>query len=46
VDVPPTYQWRVKYLGDLLEQRQILHYMGDKEGENTVAELIDSFRIN
>ena len=46
LDVPPTDQWRVKYLGDLLEQRQILHYMGDKEGENTVAELIDSLCIN
>ena len=31
---------------DLLEQRQILHYTGDMEGENTVAELIDSLCIN
>ena len=36
----------MQYLGDLLEQRQILHYMGDKEGENTVVELIDSLCIN
>ena len=46
LEVPPTDQWRVRYLGDLLEQRQILHYMGDKEGENTVSELIDSLCIN
>ena len=37
VEVPPTDQWRVKYLADLLEQRQIFHYMGDKEGESTVV---------
>ena len=46
VDVPPTAQWRVKYLADLLEQRQIFHYMGDKEGESTVAKLIESLCIN
>ena len=32
VDVPPNDQWRVKSLADLLEQRQIFHYRGDKEG--------------
>ena len=46
VEVPPADQWRVRYLSDLLEQRQILHYMGDKEREKTVAELIDSLCIN
>ena len=46
MDVPPTDQWRVRYLSDLLEQRQTLHYMGDKEGETTVAEWIDSLCIN
>jgi hypothetical protein len=46
VAVPPMDQWRVKYLADLLEQRQVLHYMGDRDGENTVAGLIDSLCIN
>ena len=46
VDVPPTDQWKVRYLSDLLEQRQILHYMGVNEGGNTVTELIDSLCIN
>ena len=46
VDTPPLDQWRVKYLADLLEQRQIHHYMGDKVEEETVSGLIDSLCIN
>ena len=39
-------QWRVKYLGLLLEQRQTWHYRGDKENANVVQHLIDSLCIN
>ena len=46
VEVPPTDQWRSRYLTSLLEKRQILHYMGDKEEGKAVAELIDSLCVN
>ena len=44
--VPAVDEWRIRYLKDLLEQRQRLHYMGDKEGEKAVTALIDSLCIN
>ena len=46
VPVPPVDQWRISYLRDLLEQRQMLHYMGDKEGKESVNILVDSLCIN
>ena len=46
VDVEPLSQWRVRYLGSLLEQRQAKHYMGDKEGAVGFQELIDSLCVN
>ena len=39
---PPMDQWRIKYLKDLLEQRIRLYYMGDREGVESVNQLIDS----
>ena len=41
VEVPPTDQWRLRYL-----TRHILHYMGDKEEGKAVAKLIDSLCVN
>jgi hypothetical protein len=46
VEVPQLDQWRVGYLASLLEQRQRLHYWGDKEGWERVSGLIDSLCIN
>ena len=46
VEVPPTDQWRLRYLTSLLEKRQILHYMGDKEEGKAVAEVIASLCVN
>ena len=45
-DIPPEDQWRVRYLGSLLEQRQVKHYMGDKEGALQTQGLIDSLCVN
>ena len=45
-DIPPQDQWRVRYLGRLLEQRQVKHYMGDKEGALQTQGLIDSLCVN
>ena len=39
-------QWRVPYLGRLLEQRLQFHYNGDKENETRVQTLIDSLCVN
>ena len=44
--VPAVDQWRVSYLRDLLEQRQGLHFMGDKQGGKAVTLLIESLCIN
>ena len=41
VEVAETDQWRTDYLRKLLEQRQILHYEGDKEGKEMLSDLID-----
>ena len=46
VSVPQQDQWRVSYLAKLLEERQVLHYGGDMEGEEQVSGLIDSLCIN
>ena len=46
VDVPAVDEWRIPYLRKLLEQKQMLHYMGDKESEVSVTKLIDSLCIN
>ena len=46
VQVPQQDQWRVGYLSRLLEERQELHYSGDKDGEERVSGLIDSLCIN
>ena len=32
VEVPPLDEWRISYLRNLLEQRQMLHCMGDNKG--------------
>ena len=45
-EVEEQNQWRVKYLGLLLEQRQTWHYRGDKENADVVQHLIDSLCIN
>ena len=42
VEVPEQDLWRVDYLARLLEERQVLHYGGDRDGEERVAALIDS----
>ena len=44
--ISPQDQWRVRYLGSLLEQRQVKHYMGDKDGALQTQELIDSLCVN
>ena len=46
VEVAETDQWRTDYLRKLLEQRQILHYEGDKEGKERLSDLINSLCIN
>ena len=46
VAVADADQWRLSYLRKLLEQRQILHYEGDKAGEESMSELISSLCIN
>ena len=46
VEVADADQWRLSYLRKLLEQRQILHYEGDKAGEESMSELINSLSIN
>ena len=46
VAVPPQDQWRVGYLARLLEERQLLHYGGNQEGEERVSGLIDSLCVN
>ena len=45
VEVPQQDQWKLGYLARLLEERQLLLYGGDKEGEEKVAALIDSLCI-
>ena len=46
VEVPPLDEWRISYLRNLLEQRQMLHYMGDNEGRESVTILVESLCIN
>ena len=46
VEVPPTDQWRVRYLSSLLEQRQRHHYSGNKGAEEEMTALIDSLCVN
>ena len=46
VGTPPLDEWRISYLRNLLEQRQMLHYMGDKEGKESVTILVESLCIN
>ena len=46
VDVPAQDLWRISYLGKLLEQKQVAHYMGDETRVNQVTNLIDSICIN
>ena len=46
VAVADADQWRLIYLRKLLEQRQIIHYEGDKAGEESMSELINSLCIN
>ena len=46
VEVPAVDQWRISYLQKLLEQRQMLHYGGDKEGKERMSDLIDSLCVN
>ena len=44
--VPPVDQWRLPYLGLLLEQRQTAHYEAMEAEEKRITELIDSLCIN
>jgi hypothetical protein len=46
VEVADADQWRLSYLKKLLEKRHILHYEGDKDGEESMSELINSLCIN
>ena len=46
VAVDDADRWRLGYLRKLLEERQILHYAGDKAGEESMSELINSLCIN
>ena len=46
VDIPAVDEWRIPYLRKLLEQRQMLHYMGDKEGKESVTILVESLCIH
>ena len=39
-------KWRLSYLKSLLEQKQVHHYLGDKEAEKTLTDLIHSLCIN
>ena len=45
-DVPIGEEWRIPYLGKLLEQRQAAHYGGYEDEEKRLAELIDSLCVN
>ena len=38
--------WRVRYLANLLEQRQHFHYQATEEEVERLSELIDSLCIN
>ena len=46
VEVPEQDLWRVDYLARLLEERKVLHHLGDRDGEERVAALIDSLCVN
>ena len=46
VEPHPMDQWRVKYLRDLIEKRQVLYYMGEKEWAESVDMLVHSLCIN
>ena len=46
VAVDDADRWRLGYLRKLLEERQILHYAGDKTEEESISELITSLCIN
>ena len=46
VEVPPVDRWRVRYLSSLLEERQRLHYSGNKHEEEILSTLIDSLCVN
>ena len=45
-EIPVDDQWRLPYLGLLLEQRQAAHYGGHDEEEKRISNLIDSLCIN
>ena len=44
--IPDGDEWRLPYMGLLLEQRQALHYGGHSEEENRLSELVNSLCIN
>ena len=46
VTIPERDSWRVRYLANLLEQRQHLHYQATEEEVERLSELIDSLCIN
>ena len=46
VEIAPIDQWRIKYLCKLLDQRQQLHYSGNKCEEEIVSILINSLCVN
>ena len=46
VDIPAGDQWRLPYLGLLLEQRQHAHYGGHFDEEERINGLIESLCIN
>ena len=46
VEVPAGDKWRISYLEKLLQQCQLLHYLGNKDEEDRLKGLINSLVIN
>ena len=46
VAIPEADSWRIRYLAELLEQRQESFYQANEEGLQRLSLLIDSLCIN
>ena len=46
VPIPEMDRWRLPYLTNLLEQRQMLSYFGRTDEANEISKLIDSLCVN
>ena len=46
LDIPNGEEWRIPYLGKLLEQRQAAYYGGFEKEETRLTALIDSLCVN